>query len=87
MPSVSSRPLSTSSISLGSVMAHTPPPLTRSLPRMPTSLPTRFRPTLPGPMPTQRRTLSSWSRYLMLSHQRTVSTHWRASRARSPARR
>lgn len=57
--SVSSRALRTSSTSLGSLMPHTPPPLRLSFPRIPTSLPTRFLPTLPGPIPIQRRTCCS----------------------------
>ena len=79
-PSVSSNPLSTPSTSLGLLRPQTPPPRTTSAPCIPTSFPTKFRPTFPGPMPTHRRTPNSWSKNLMLSHQRTVSTACRARR-------
>src|SRR5580658_5139426 len=46
---VSSSDRSVASISLGSDIAQTPPPLA---PLLPTSLPTRFLPTLPGPRPS-----------------------------------
>jgi hypothetical protein len=48
---VSSNDRSVASISLGSVIAQTPPPFA---PLLPTSLPTRFLPTLPGPRPSHR---------------------------------
>lgn len=50
-PSVCSSSLSMLSISLGSLSPHTPPPFTPSAPLIPTSFPTKFRPTLPGPIP------------------------------------
>ncbi len=73
--SVFSNPLRHSSTSLGCVIAQTPAPFPASLPSMPTSLPTRFRPTLPGPNPTHLLTPHSWCKNLMLSHHLTVSTH------------
>src|SRR5947207_7620343 len=69
--SVSSSDRKVVSISFGSDIAHTPPPLA---PLLPTSLPTRFLPTLPGPRPSHRFVPASWSRYFILSHQRIVST-------------
>lgn len=58
--SVLSRSCNIHSMSLGSLIPQTPPPLTA--PFMPTSLPTKLRPTLPGPMPTHLRTFSSLCR-------------------------
>lgn len=54
--SVSSSAFMTSSASRGEAMAHTPPPF--PAPFMPTSFPTRFLPTLPGPRPTHLLTFS-----------------------------
>lgn len=55
---VISNALRNSSRSFGSVSANTPPPLT-STPFIPTSLPTKFLPTLPGPIPIHLLTFSS----------------------------
>lgn len=51
--SVSSRAIMISGISRGSQTAQTPPPLAST---RPTSLPTKLRPTFPGPIPIHRLT-------------------------------
>ena len=56
--SVLSRSFNTASTSLGPLIPQTPPPFVPA-PFSPTSLPTRFLPTLPGPMPIHRLHFSS----------------------------